>query len=50
MLKTAFKVKRFQDVEDIKKNMTAELKDLPLGAFADCFKKIILSDATNVFE
>jgi hypothetical protein len=34
------KGKRFQDVEDIKKNLTAELNVVPLEAFADCFQKI----------
>jgi hypothetical protein len=38
-VKTAIKGKRFQDVEDIKKNMTAELNAVPLEAFADCFQK-----------
>jgi hypothetical protein len=31
----ALKGKRFQGVEDIKKNVTAELNALPLEAFAD---------------
>jgi hypothetical protein len=29
--------KRFQDVEDIKKNVTAELNAVPLEAFSGCF-------------
>jgi hypothetical protein len=35
-VKTALKGKRFQDVESIKKNVTAELNAVPLEAFADC--------------
>jgi histone-lysine N-methyltransferase SETMAR len=46
-VKTALKGKRFQNVEDIKKNVTAELNALPLEAFA-VFKNF-LNDATNVF-
>jgi hypothetical protein len=38
--KTALKGKRFQDVEDIKKNVTAELNAVILEAFADCFQKL----------
>jgi hypothetical protein len=38
--KTALKGKRFQDVEDIKKNVKAERNAVPLEAFADCFKKL----------
>jgi hypothetical protein len=38
-MKTALKGKRFQDVEDIKKNVMAELKGVRLEAFGDCFKK-----------
>jgi hypothetical protein len=38
-VKTALKGKRFQDVEDIKKNVTAELNAVLLGAFAGCFQK-----------
>jgi hypothetical protein len=38
-VKTALKGKRFQDVEDIKKNVTAELTAVALEAFADCFHK-----------
>jgi hypothetical protein len=34
-VKTALKGKMFQDVEDIRRNMTAELKALLLEAFAD---------------
>jgi hypothetical protein len=40
-VKTALKVKRFQDVENIKKNVTAELNSLPLEAFADCFQELV---------
>jgi hypothetical protein len=39
MVKTAFKGKRFLDVEDIKKNVTAQLNAVLLEAFADCFQK-----------
>jgi hypothetical protein len=38
-VKTALKGKKFQDVEDIKKNLTAELNAVPLEAFADCCEK-----------
>jgi hypothetical protein len=38
-VKTAPKGKRFQDVENIKENVTAELNAVPLEAFADCFQK-----------
>jgi hypothetical protein len=38
-VKTALKRKRFQDVEDIKINVMAELK-AELEAFADCFQKL----------
>jgi hypothetical protein len=37
---TALKGKRFQDVEVIKENMTAELNALLLEAFAQCFQKL----------
>jgi hypothetical protein len=40
MVKTALKEKRFQDVEDIKKNVMAELNAVPLHASADCFQKL----------
>jgi RNA-splicing ligase RtcB len=33
-MKTAFKGKRFQDVEDVKEHVTAELTAVPLEAFA----------------
>jgi hypothetical protein len=39
-VKTALKIKRCQDVEDIKRNVTAELKAVPLETFADCFQKL----------
>jgi hypothetical protein len=38
--KTGHKGKRFQDVEDIEKNVTAEQNAVPLEAFADCFQKL----------
>jgi histone-lysine N-methyltransferase SETMAR len=37
-VKTALKGNRFQDVEDIKKKVTAELNSVPLEAFADLSK------------
>jgi hypothetical protein len=40
MVKTALKVKRFQDAEDIKKIVTAEPNAVPLEAFAECFQKL----------
>jgi hypothetical protein len=39
-VKTALNGKRFQDVEDIKKSVTAEVNAIPLEAFADCFQKL----------
>jgi hypothetical protein len=39
--KTARRGKRLQDVEDIKKNVTAELNAVPLEAFADCFQTLV---------
>jgi histone-lysine N-methyltransferase SETMAR len=48
-VKTALEGKRFQDVEDIKKNLMAELNAVPLEALADCFQAL-LNDATNVFK
>jgi hypothetical protein len=36
---TALEGKRFQDVEDIKKNVTAELNAVSLEAFTDSFQK-----------
>jgi hypothetical protein len=44
-VKTALKGKRFQDVEDIKKNVTAKLNAVPLKAFAEFSKP-----ATHVFK
>jgi hypothetical protein len=40
-VKTALKGKRFQDVEDIKINVTAELNAVPLEAFVCCFGKLL---------
>lgn len=40
-VKTVQQGKRFQDVKDINKNMMAELKAVPLEAFAECFQKFI---------
>jgi hypothetical protein len=40
MVKTALKGQKFQDVEDIMKNVTAELNAVALKAFADCFQKL----------
>jgi hypothetical protein len=48
-VKTALKGKRFQDVEDIKKNVKAELNAISLKAFADCFQKLF-EHAANVFK
>jgi hypothetical protein len=39
-VKTALDGKKFQDVEDIKKNVTAEINAFPLEASADCFQKL----------
>jgi hypothetical protein len=38
-MKTALKRKRLQDIEDIKKNVTAELTAVSLEVFAECFQK-----------
>jgi transposase len=38
-MKIALKGKRFQDVEDIKKNVTAKLNALLSETFSDCFQK-----------
>jgi hypothetical protein len=48
-VKTVLKGKRFQDVEDIKKNVTAELNAVPLEAFADCFQKLF-GAATSILK
>jgi hypothetical protein len=48
-VKTALKGKRFQDVEDIKKSVMAELNAVSLEAFADNFKNF-LNDTINVFK
>jgi hypothetical protein len=40
-VKTPLKGKRFQNFEDIKENMTAELNAVPLDAFAECFQKLV---------
>jgi hypothetical protein len=45
-VKTTLKGKRFEDVEDIKKNIMAKLNIVPLEAFA-VFKNF---DSTNVFK
>jgi hypothetical protein len=39
-IKTTLKGKRFQDVENIKKKVTAELNTVPLEAFVDCSQKL----------
>jgi transposase len=39
MVKTALK-RRFQDVEDIKKNVMDKLNTVPLQALTDCFQKL----------
>jgi hypothetical protein len=38
-VKTALKGKRFQDVEDIKKNVISELKAVPFKVFADSLRQ-----------
>jgi hypothetical protein len=48
-VKNVFKGKRFQDVEDIKKNVTVELNAVTLEAFTDCFQKMF-NDSANVFK
>jgi hypothetical protein len=40
-VKTALKGKRFIDVEDIKKNVMAELNTVPLEAFDNCFQELL---------
>jgi hypothetical protein len=49
-VKTAFKGKGFQDAEDIKKIVMADLNAVPLEAFADYFQKNFLYNSTNVFK
>jgi hypothetical protein len=39
-VRTALKEKRFEDVEGIKENVTAEMNAVPLEAFADCLQKL----------
>jgi hypothetical protein len=41
VVETALKGKRFQDVEGIKRNVTAELNVVPFEAFADSFQKLL---------
>jgi hypothetical protein len=48
-VKTALKGKRFQDVEDIKKNVTAELNAVLWRPLLTVFKNV-LKAATNVFK
>jgi histone-lysine N-methyltransferase SETMAR len=48
-VKTSIKGKRFQDVEDIKKNATAELNSVSWRPMLTVFKNF-LNDATNVFK
>jgi hypothetical protein len=43
-VKTALKGKRFQDAEDIEKNVMAELNAVPLEVFADRFQKLLPAD------
>jgi hypothetical protein len=38
-VKTALKGKKFQEVEDIRRSTTTELKAVLLEAFSDCFQK-----------
>jgi hypothetical protein len=40
MVKTAFERKRFQDVKDFKRNVTAGLNAVTLEASVDCFQKL----------
>jgi hypothetical protein len=35
------KERRFQDFKDIKKNVTAELNEVPLHIFGNCFEKLL---------
>jgi hypothetical protein len=57
-VKTVLKEKRFQNVENVKKNVTAELNTVPLEAFADCFEKLFkpfnryiqFDGALNIYE
>jgi hypothetical protein len=41
-MKTPLKGKRFQNVEDINKNVTAELKPVQFKAFADAFLQFLM--------
>jgi hypothetical protein len=41
MVKNSLKGMGFQDVEDIKKNVTADLHAVPFQAFADCSQNLL---------
>ena len=45
-VKTAFKGRQFQDTEDIKGNIIAKFKAVPLDAFNDCFIELQKSVAS----
>jgi hypothetical protein len=40
-VKTDLKGRRIEDIQHINKNVTAELKAVPLGAFNDCFVQLL---------
>jgi hypothetical protein len=40
-MKIALKRKRFQCVEDIQKNVTAEANEVPSEVFGDCFVQLL---------
>jgi hypothetical protein len=40
-MKIAFKGRRFQDVEDVKKNVIPKLNAVPLDAFDDSFVQLL---------
>jgi hypothetical protein len=48
-VKSALKIKRFQDIEDMKKNVTVELNAVSLEAFAGCFQTLF-ERSNNVFK
>jgi hypothetical protein len=47
-VKTVLEGKRFQNAEDIRKNMTAEMKAVPLEAFAYSFQKLFKPSNTCI--
>jgi hypothetical protein len=40
-VKTVLQGRRFEDIEDVKRNVTAELHSVSLKAFYDCFVQLL---------